>query len=77
MTREKVNANCEWCRTCDDKGILSPAELIVWGKLFPKEALGPRCVFHFGEETGYSVFDMSLGQTAVYDLRPTLRRTSD
>ena len=29
----------EWCRECREE----PAEFILWGKLFPPEALGPRC----------------------------------
>jgi hypothetical protein len=65
-----INSVSEWCRTCLNDEVSTPADLIVWGKLFNKEALGPRCIRHFGEETGYSVYDFSVGQSAVFDLRP-------
>jgi hypothetical protein len=65
----KANSVSEFCRTCNDAGISIPADLIVWGKLFPKEALGPRCVQHFWKQTGYPVSDLTVGQSAVYDLR--------
>jgi hypothetical protein len=31
-----------------------PAEFIVWGKLFPKEALGPRCYDHMADQLGHT-----------------------
>jgi hypothetical protein len=56
----------EWCRACRDEDRLTPAIVIVWGKLFPPEALGPRCWDHAAEHV-----DMSrLDQWAVFDLRP-------
>lgn len=47
----------------------NPAEFILWGKLFPKEALGPRCYDHAMEYVG----EQALAMAAVVDLRPLLR----
>lgn len=50
-----------------------PAVAILWGKLFPKDALGPRCeehtVNHCSGRDLYEVLDSPYGW-AVYDLRP-------
>jgi len=70
---EHTNQPVEWCRTCTDDGDPMPADLIVWGRLFPAEALGPRCIRHYATQTGYHTDDHSLSQSAVYDLRSAAR----
>ena len=47
----------------------APAEFILWGKLFPPEALGPRCYDHAYKHIGGAGMSQ-LDQWAVYDLRP-------
>lgn len=50
----------EWCRRCLDEGggplvehpVLVPADGIVWGKLCPPDALGPRCLDCIEEQLG-------------------------
>ena len=48
-----------------------PAEFVLWGKLFPPEALGPRCYDHAAAHAGHR----ALGDPsyAIIDLRPALR----
>lgn len=76
MTDQQANnVVLEWCRSCRDEteergdygmesGNQTPADVIVWGKLFPPEAMGPRCLTHYYAETnarrvdGYAVFDL-------------------
>jgi hypothetical protein len=60
----------ETCRTCSDRGlrILVPADFIVWGKMFSKEQLGPRCTAHLVEQHGWQVYDR-VDQYAIFDLR--------
>jgi hypothetical protein len=65
----------EWCRECRDEREFKfmapgvPAEFILWGKLFPPEALGPRCYDHAAKWLGHG--NMSrIDQYAVFDLRP-------
>jgi hypothetical protein len=56
----------EYCRACRDNDRTTVAEFIIWGKLFPPQALGPRCWNHAAPW-----FDISrIEQYAVYDLRP-------
>ena len=59
----------EWCRRCRDLDVRTPAEFIVWGPLFPKEAQGPRCHAHLDR----SIRLHHLEAYAVLDLR-NLRR---
>lgn len=48
----------------------APAEFILWGKLFPAEALGPRCYDHAAKHTGHWALSPSqLPQCAIFDLR--------
>jgi hypothetical protein len=46
----------------------APAEFLLWGKLIPTEALGPRCYDHAAKHIGHR----ALGDPAwaVLDLRP-------
>ena len=44
------------------------AEFILWGKLFKREALGPRCYEHAAQHIGHGSMSR-LDQWAVYDLR--------
>jgi hypothetical protein len=60
----------EWCdekiNRCNE-----PAEFVLWGKLFPPDALGPRCYDHAAKWAGHR----ALGDPAwaIIDLRPLLR----
>lgn len=60
----------EYCRECRDlePSVFTPAEFILWGKLFPREALGPRCYEHAASHI--SPWGMGrIEEYAVYDLR--------
>jgi hypothetical protein len=61
----------EWCREEDEHGdrCARRAEFLLWGKLFPPDALGPRCHEHAIKHTHYSM-PSRTDQWAVYDLRP-------
>lgn len=63
----------EWCRECRDEAAwLAPgreADFILWGKLFPPEALGPRCYDHAEKWIGRADM-LQIEMCAVYDLRP-------
>ncbi len=48
------------------------AEFVLWGKLFPPDALGPRCYDHAVDRTNRSMPSM-VTQWAVIDLRPIIR----
>jgi hypothetical protein len=57
----------EFCRECRDKDDESvPAEVIIWGKFFEPEALGPKCFDHAAQYipahrdawVSYAVFDL-------------------
>jgi hypothetical protein len=47
------------------------AEFILWGKLLPPEALGPRCYEHAAKHVG----QRALGDSgwAIFDLRGLIR----
>lgn len=45
----------------------APAEFLLWGKLFPPEALGPRCYDHAAKHAGHSA--LGNPQWAILDLR--------
>lgn len=49
----------EWCG--------KPAEFIVWGKLFPPDALGPRCYDCAAEQIGHNALAARSGY-AIYRL---------
>ena len=59
----------ETCRECRDEmaygSKLPAAVFILWGKLFPQEALGPKCMDH--ARKWFDVF--RADQYAVFDLR--------
>ncbi len=62
------------CREWRDKApvfakSVTPADFILWGKLFPPEALGPKCYEHAAKHIGYSGMSQ-IDQYAVVDLRP-------
>jgi len=67
-TRNRVP---EWCREdlpngerCDN-----PAEFILWGRLFSKEGLGPRCYDHAAKHAGHRALSPgAVGQYAIYVL---------
>jgi len=64
----------EWCRELRDDLSRCPnvAEFLIWGKLFPPEALGPRCYDCAAKHVGHR----NLGDKAVaiFDLRGLARR---
>lgn len=74
MKSEEVRESCrEWVdeksNRCGD-----PAIVIVWGKLFDPEALGPRCEFHvegwLAKQGGVWNLQDALRQGyAIFDLR--------
>lgn len=57
-----VTALCLECR------IPTPADVIIWGKLAERAALGPRCMPHAEERLG-AHFSHQVSQWAVLDLR--------
>lgn len=62
------------CRECrDERDVyddpVPPAEFIIWGKLAPPEALGPKCYDHAVKHLGHDMPGRS-DQYAVVDLRP-------
>lgn len=62
----------EYCRECRDENWSNnavPAVFILWGKLFPPEALGPRCYAHAAKHVGERNMSQ-IDQWAVFDLRP-------
>lgn len=67
------------CRDCRDEAELNMtesipvADFILWGKLFPAEALGPKCTFHAAEYINIAQVD----QYAVLDLRAARRQAAD
>ena len=71
-TRNRVQ---EWCREDLPNGerCNKPAEFILWGKLFPKEGLGPRCYDHAAKHAGHRALSPStVEQYAIYVLpRPS------
>jgi hypothetical protein len=68
----------EWCRRCLDLGggplalepKLVPADGIVWGKLNPPEALGPRCLDCIEEQCGYYAAASVRSQDHTYAIFP-------
>ena len=71
-------AAVEWCRECRDERPMGspgvPADFILWGKLLPPAALGPRCYDHAAAHLGHAAMSR-IDQYAVFDLR-TVRRAS-
>lgn len=61
----------EYCRECRDlePPVHTRAEFILWGKLFPAEAFGPKCYDHAAKHLGWQAMSR-IDQYAVYDLRP-------
>lgn len=51
------------------------ATVIIWGKLFASEALGPRCDGHAYKHIGHDYYTDRLSMWAVFDLRDLERRT--
>jgi hypothetical protein len=65
------------CRECRDEAPLFSsniprADFVLWGKLFPPEALGPKCYDHAAKYIGWSGMARIEGW-AVIDLRPINR----
>lgn len=67
----------EFCRRCRDTHERHrEAEVIVWGKLFPDETLGPRCLDCLAEQLP-SVSIPQLDGYAIFDLRDITRGLSE
>jgi len=65
-------AGTEHCREDASTGRCGmPAEFILWGRLLPADALGPRCREHAAAHLGEPALHQ-LDQWAVFDLRPLL-----
>jgi hypothetical protein len=68
MADKIVHETCrEWVNIdrCNE-----PAEAILWGKLFPAEALGPRCRTHAEDHLGGRTLQQVLREGwAIFDLR--------
>jgi uncharacterized protein YuzE len=58
----------ECCRECRAEDKYERADYILWGKLLPKEALGPRCYDHAEKHVGHEAMSR-IDQWAVFDLR--------
>lgn len=69
----------EYCRECrDEREWLAPgvpADFILWGKLLPSEAFGPRCTDH--AVTWLPHLLEQPDQYAVFDLRPYRQMRTD
>ena len=71
----------EFCRECRDelyagtRDRIKAADFILWGKLFPADALGPRCYDHAERHIGGAGMSR-LDQYAVFDLRTVVRRAA-
>jgi hypothetical protein len=65
-----TGGRAEFCRRCRDEGRGSvAAQFIVWGKLFPREALGPRCYDCMTEQLDHIGHCRSCReQAAIYEL---------
>jgi len=79
MLSDADNAVClEWIEVSRDgehkvgKVCGEPADFVVWGHLYEKQAKGPKCSEHLRKHLP-DVWDWSISQNAIYDLRP-LRR---
>lgn len=59
----------EWIEEKSDR-CNAEAVFILWGKLFPKDAMGPRCWDHASKWLNGHTSQRDIDQTAVYDLRP-------
>lgn len=69
----------EFCREwVDEKGnyCYEDAEVILWGKLFPPEALGPRCWTHGNDHVDLvgGLNEAIRQQWAIFDLRKLVCR---
>lgn len=69
MADQRAPERCRECREELPFGATVPkADFILWGKLFPPEALGPRCYDHAAKHIGWAGMSQ-IDQWAVYDLR--------
>ncbi len=66
-TLEVLQSNVGGCRQ-EDKGgekCWAPAEYVLWGKLLPPEALGPRCYDHAAKHVHYSGLRENAGWALI------------
>jgi hypothetical protein len=68
----QVDNVVEFCRDCRDEAPIgapaTPADFLIWGKMFAPEALGPKCYAHAQQHLGSGAMGR-LDQYAVLDLR--------
>lgn len=72
MTKPReVHETCrEWMDAPTFDRCNQPAEAILWGKLFPAEALGPRCRSHAERYLGRATLPEAIREGwAIFDLR--------
>lgn len=67
QTREVFETCREWAEDMPDRCNVR-AEVLLWGRLFPDEALGPRCYDHAVKWAGHNLYSQ-MDQWAVLDLR--------
>lgn len=63
----------ETCREWDENAFNycgRPAAVIIWGKLFPDPALGPKCEKHAIDHCKGRPLNEIVHNWAIYDLRP-------
>lgn len=66
---ERMSETCrEWLEGDISTRCHERAAFIIWGKLSPREALGPRCYAHAVDHLGFN-FSYQVDQWAVFDLR--------
>lgn len=69
-----------WAETCreevDHERCGLSADFILWGKLLPTEAFGPRCYDHAVKHLGHNM-PSRADQYAVYDLRGFAARVAE
>lgn len=75
-----LNGLVTCCRECRDEmpmfsSNIPRADFVLWGKLFPPEAFGPKCYDHAAKHIGWSGMSQIEGM-AVVDLRPINRLTA-
>jgi hypothetical protein len=78
MADQEVHETCrEWVEKKNNR-CNEPAVMILWGKLFDPDAMGPRCLEHgerwLREQGAWSFPDALRQHYAIFDLR-NLRRT--
>lgn len=63
----KLQQHVGGCReeTVDGDKCWKPAEFVLWGKLLPAKALGPRCYDHAAEHVGHYALTSRSGYALI------------